>query len=101
MNKMPAPIKLKWIPKSKKWIPSDKMLLNVALDAYIQEHDIYYMTVPVIKEAVHKLFTLPERAHLIQSHQFSKVVPTLYDLHRILLNLAFNTGPRLEVDLLV
>ena len=65
MNKMPAPIKLKWIPKSKKWIPSDKMLLNVALDAYIQEHDIYYMTVPVIKEAVHKLFTLPERAHLI------------------------------------
>ena len=101
MNKMPAPLKLKMSMKTKKWIPSEKMLLNPELDVFIQQNDIYFMTVPMIKEAVHRLYRLPERAHLIQSHQFSKVIPTLYDLHRILLNLAFNTGPRLEVDLLV
>ena len=101
MNRMPAPLKLKMSMKTKKWIPSEKMLLNPELDAFIQQNDIYFMTVPVIKEAVHRLYRLPERAHLIQSNQFSKVIPSLYDLHRILLNLAFNTGPRLEVDLLV
>jgi len=46
------------------------------------------------EEMVEMRYRRPELRQLREAYSFSKMLPSIYDMHRILLNTAWNIGPK-------
>jgi len=100
LQEVPGQIKLNKVNKGKNKI-SYVVAEKVAIDDRVADRingkwREYEDKIEELKKIINDYYTRPELNHLKKSYNFSKMFPKTYDIHRMLLNVALNVGPKYE-----